>query len=111
MGNNQRDMSVIKEELIKKRNEILSRVNKIQYDKTKRDGPLDKDAEDQSILVQNDEVIDRLDELERNELKLIEEAIIRLDTNQYGICKICDGPISEKRLKAIPYTTSCLECA
>lgn len=40
----------------------------------------------------------------------IQEALERLDQGTYGICEECGGQISEKRLKARPVTTFCIDC-
>ena len=38
------------------------------------------------------------------------EALVRLEEGEYGRCIECDGPISPKRLKAVPWTDHCLIC-
>jgi DnaK suppressor protein len=40
----------------------------------------------------------------------IREAIERLENGTYGICEECGGKITEKRLKARPVTTLCIQC-
>jgi RNA polymerase-binding transcription factor DksA len=41
----------------------------------------------------------------------IEAAEQRLNEGRYGICTICDQPISAERLDALPATPTCLNCA
>ena len=41
----------------------------------------------------------------------IERAIHRLDEGEYAICVGCESRIPEARLKAIPWTRTCIECA
>ena len=41
----------------------------------------------------------------------IERAIHRLDEGEYAICIGCESRIPEVRLKAIPWTRTCVECA
>ena len=51
--------------------------------------------------------------LERNLhdiLEQIEESLGKIDSQTYGICDLCNGPISVRRLKALPYATLCIEC-
>ena len=51
--------------------------------------------------------------LERNLhdiLEQIEESLGKIDSDTYGICDLCSGPISARRLKALPYATLCIEC-
>lgn len=43
-------------------------------------------------------------------LKQLEEAVIRLDNDTYGICRECEKKIDHKRLEAVPTTTICYDC-
>jgi DnaK suppressor protein len=43
-------------------------------------------------------------------LQAIEEALRRSEGGTYGICKDCGEPIAEVRLRAIPWTRSCVSC-
>lgn len=47
---------------------------------------------------------------ERNTLKLIEEALDRIDEGTYGECTNCGQDIQPKRLDAIPWTPHCIKC-
>lgn len=44
------------------------------------------------------------------ELKLIQEAIHRLQRGEYGICDECGGRIRFERLKAMPFALLCRDC-
>jgi len=46
----------------------------------------------------------------RRQLRLVEEAMDRLDAGDYGICLACDEPIAEKRLRALPWARYCVTC-
>jgi DnaK suppressor protein len=48
---------------------------------------------------------------ERSILDEINAAIARLDDGTFGKCISCERTISEERLKAIPYASTCVECA
>jgi DnaK suppressor protein len=52
----------------------------------------------------------RIRDRERKLILKMEEAIQRLDDGVYGICDVCVGPISAKRLMARPVTTLCIDC-
>ena len=47
---------------------------------------------------------------ESDELRLVEEALERLQTGQFGNCINCDNQITEQRLLANPIAKRCLEC-
>jgi len=52
----------------------------------------------------------RMRDRERKLIAKMQEAIKRIDDGEFGICEVCGGPISEKRLLARPVTTLCIDC-
>ncbi len=46
----------------------------------------------------------------RTTLDLIERALERLDSGDYGTCEDCGRPIDEARLEAVPWTARCVAC-
>jgi len=58
---------------------------------------------DQSVHFQRyDEALKRLNRLQN--------AIIKIDTKDYGICQECEEPISLERLKIVPESIYCVQC-
>ena len=51
-----------------------------------------------------------LGEKEFEKLRLVEEAIEKLDEGQYGICLECEELISEERLSVVPFASHCVDC-
>jgi len=45
------------------------------------------------------------------ELARIKRAFERLEDGSYEWCASCNQPIPESRLRAIPHTDKCMECA
>jgi DnaK suppressor protein len=43
-------------------------------------------------------------------LKMIHEALGRIEDKSYGVCVHCDEPIQPKRLEAVPWALYCLKC-
>src|SRR5262245_53288560 len=48
---------------------------------------------------------------ERGILEQVNAALQRIDDGSFGNCTSCRTPISEERLKAIPYAALCVRCA
>lgn len=46
----------------------------------------------------------------RRLLKMVSEALERIENGSYGQCVSCEGEINGKRLKAVPWTRYCLQC-
>ena len=47
---------------------------------------------------------------EQEVLYQIDEALKRIDEGVYGLCQSCGKAIFMSRLKAVPYTSMCIEC-
>jgi len=43
-------------------------------------------------------------------LTRIDQALVRLDAGKYGSCFECEGEISERRLRALPFAVRCQAC-
>jgi DnaK suppressor protein len=48
--------------------------------------------------------------IDMRHLREINDALHRMDTEQYGICLECEEPISGKRLDAVPWAKYCVTC-
>ncbi|MEL0436156.1 TraR/DksA family transcriptional regulator [Phycobacter sp. K97] len=75
------------------------------------DEPMPKDWEDRSSERQGDEVLERLGQVELDEVRQIDAALARLEEGSYGFCQICGDAISEERLDLLPATPFCKKCA
>jgi DnaK suppressor protein len=49
-------------------------------------------------------------ENESRQLTLIDEALMRIEDDEFGVCQNCEKPVQPKRLAAIPWARYCLEC-
>ena len=94
--------------LLDKRRELLERVTAIARDSQT---PGDPDSEEQALELENEEVLSALDDEARQTLQLIDQALGRIEREEYGICLSCGNPIAPERLKAVPYAALCINCA
>ena len=51
-----------------------------------------------------------LSEMERTQMRLIEDALRRIERGEYGDCQQCGEPIPEKRLEVEPWARHCVRC-
>jgi RNA polymerase-binding transcription factor DksA len=51
-----------------------------------------------------------LNEVLYTQLRLVEEALVRLDLGDYGYCLGCGDSIAPNRLRSVPWTPYCLGC-
>ncbi len=70
-----------------------------------------KDWAEAAVESENDEVLEGLFSESSQELLQINHALQRIDQGKYGECNECGSKIKKKRLKIMPYTTLCIECA
>ena len=52
----------------------------------------------------------QLSSRERNELRMVEEALFKITADTYGVCDSCSKYIILKRLEIMPLTALCIEC-
>lgn len=100
----------IRDRLMVRYAEIRERLGRVSGDLRHAESPLDKLMDEQSIELENDEVLDALDDSIRGEMTRIERTLVRLDRGEYGVCEVCGELIAMRRLEAQPFTTRCVDC-
>ena len=98
----------IRRKLESRLHELEERVDRIQGHLRKPGHP---DFAERATEAENDEVLEALDEAEGRELDQIRHALRRLEHGSYGRCARCEEPIAEGRLEALPFATTCIDCA
>jgi DnaK suppressor protein len=69
------------------------------------------EPEEQASRLKLSEELFHLEEQEWNEIEAIDQALSKIESNEYGICESCGDKITPKRLEAIPWTPFCIRCA
>ncbi|MBW2274655.1 MAG: TraR/DksA family transcriptional regulator [Deltaproteobacteria bacterium] len=98
----------IRDELMAKAAQLRERVSKVQSHLREPGNP---DWQERATELENDEVLESLDTQGRNELDHIERALRRMESGVYGVCEQCEEEIPVGRLRALPFTTTCVDCA
>jgi DnaK suppressor protein len=101
------NLKEIKENLVAERESISRKLNgsDLSIDDSETPDPVDLAVSNYSKNVQLS-----LSENESRQLDLVNEAIERLDGDEYGICQNCEEEINQKRLAAVPWARYCLDC-
>jgi DnaK suppressor protein len=68
------------------------------------------DSLDIASSARDREITFMLKSRELDELRAVEDAIERIDSDNYGICANCEDPIELKRLEAVPWARFCRAC-
>ncbi len=97
----------IKQNLISERDFLFSKLNgnDLSVDAAETPDPVD-------LAVQNysKNVLLAVSENDSRQLQMIDEALGRIEDEEYGVCQNCSNPIQPKRLQAIPWARYCLNC-
>lgn len=107
--NQSNDLDFFREELQRRRREILDSQKPLSasmVDTNTRQG----DLADQATGNNEVHIHLKLKQTDAKILQAIEEALRRIEHGTYGICRDCGEPIAAARLRAIPWTRSCITC-
>ena len=102
-------LTYFKELLLKRRNEILQYAGDTVTDMNDQADTY-PDPTDRASVESDRNFILRLRERERFLLVKIDEALERIETDEFGVCESCGSDIGHKRMEARPVTTQCIEC-
>jgi DnaK suppressor protein len=105
----QRKLSEVEKQLTCIREEVSAKLHEHRTGVLVEREPDDEGAEASQSL--NRHVNVALLERENNTLEEIELAMKRLRKGVYGVCEACGAAIAEARLKALPWTRFCIQCA
>lgn len=95
--------------LTKRLDDLLVEANKTVTGMTDQ-GENFPDPTDRATLESDRNFTLRIRDRERRLIAKITNALDRLDNGTFGICDECGEDISDKRLKARPVTTLCINC-
>jgi DnaK suppressor protein len=110
MGKNRKGSSESFEKMLRtKRQELLKRIEQQRAAMNSEQDP-DDEAAQAVWTVERELTMAHLDRDTRT-LAEVEAALRSLEAGAYGICVRCQEPISDARLRALPWARLCLECA
>jgi DnaK suppressor protein len=110
------DIKMKQEKLRSIKKLLLRRLNELQFEaiqaalekRVVNDNP--SDTVDKASMDVDQNVDLMMKERKRALIQELKGAIMRIDRGVFGICEVCNGRISERRLLAIPTSRSCIAC-
>ena len=103
-----RDLSSIRQLLQRRRRDLLAaHLGAHRELKALKEQERDPEYEEGAQSELADYTLSSLVEAQRNELRLIDAALARLEAGLYGECVDCGEPIPRERLEALPFATRC----
>ncbi len=101
------NLEEIKDKLITERESIIRKLSSknLSIDDSEMPDPVDLAVNNYSK-----NVMLSVSENESRQLLLINEALERIEDDEYGLCQNCEEEIVVKRLNAVPWARYCLAC-
>ena len=93
------------------RDELTGRVARTHKHIHERDERVSADYDEQSVEMENQALVMSLDAEGREELRMIDSALARIDEGTFGHCMECGQNINAQRLQALPHAALCINCA
>jgi DnaK suppressor protein len=91
--------------------ETLKEINKaVKSGSNTTSGEPSGDIYDQASSERDRELGLLLNDREREKLRSIDEALLRIDEGEYGVCEDCGEEIPLGRLKVLPFARYCVRC-
>jgi len=100
---------ILEDILLNKRREVVQQIESLMVGQEETATGI-LDTGDQSLKNHETDVDLTLLEMNNRLLKEIEEALLKVHENRYGICEECGAEISSGRLKAMPFAKYCVTC-
>lgn len=98
-------------ELRRRRDELWKEVSDAEHDLSDLAENQDPEFEERAREETDAQVLDRLDNRGKHEIEEIDAALLRIADGSYGACIECGEKIAVERLRAVPETELCVECA
>ncbi len=107
---NQKKLASYRMKLHQIRKDLLGDVKKNRANSKEGADQQVADIADDAAQSYTRQLILNLGEQDREQLKLVEEAIEKINEGNYGICQQCEKSIPEARLKVVPFAIYCVVC-
>ncbi|MBD3413259.1 MAG: hypothetical protein GF421_02375 [Candidatus Aminicenantes bacterium] len=107
---NQKQKDRLKKKLLKEKEEILKKMSEIRSEGKEIEPGIAQDAGDKAESSYAKEFLFELSDTERELLIQIDNALKKIDKDDFGVCEMCQKDISSKRLNAVPWALYCINC-
>ena len=99
-----------KKKLLTRREELLKTIARTEEEGRQADDDPTVDLADKAANSYTKEFLFGQTNTDRRILALIDEALKRIRTEEYGNCSTCQEELQQKRLEAVPWAKNCISC-
>jgi DnaK suppressor protein len=96
--------------LLEQKEKIVRKLSQFYNESKEVETDIAQDLVDKAESSYTKEFLLSLSSAERERLFLLDEALKRLPSPEFGFCQMCQKPISKKRLTTLPWTPYCIAC-
>ena len=108
MGKKEREE--FRNKLLARKESIVRKLTELTSESKEMESNVAQDVVDKAETSYTKEFLLSLSDADREQLFLIDEALKRLQREEFGICQLCHQEIGRKRLEAVPWTPFCIDC-
>lgn len=105
-----KEKQACRKRLLEEKQKIMRKLSQFYSESLEIESDIAQDVADKAESSYTKEFLLSLSNAERIQLGLIDTALRRLQTKDYGLCQMCGNPIGKKRLTALPWTPFCIDC-
>ena len=99
-----------KKKLTTRREELMKTIARTEEEGRQADDDPTVDLADKAANSYTKEFLFGMTNTDRTILNMIDEALKRIKTNEYGLCANCQEEMQQKRLEAVPWAKNCISC-
>jgi len=104
------ELNFFKEILEDRKLQIIKNIDGV-HDELDQLGSCEMNDEGDHASISNSTMVERvIVEQQKEELRVIEIALAKIASGEYGTCEMCGVDIGFQRLKVKPHATYCIEC-
>jgi DnaK suppressor protein len=105
-----KEKQAYRKSLLEQKEKIVKKLSQFYNESKEVESDIAQDVVDKAESSYTKEFLLSLSDTERELLSLIDAALKRLETKEFGVCQMCGRPIGKKRLAAVPWTPYCIDC-
>lgn len=108
---NKKEILKLRKQIEAEKMELVETLKKLEDELIETSNSVPTEQIEQASYNDNIRYLNNQIDRDRKKLEAIQETIKRIDTDKFGLCQKCGKKIKDDRLKTIPTTLYCSECA
>jgi DnaK suppressor protein len=109
-GMDKKRLEYYKKKLLTRREELTKTIARTQEEGRTADEDPTVDLADKAANSYTKEFLFGMTNTDRRVLNMIDAALKRIQTDEYGVCANCQEELQQKRLEAVPWAKHCIAC-